>query len=127
MRQEAIAEHTSWSPTPPWVIPELNIELSFLQEEDKREVRTSVEEYLRAARGDKTLIFTGGSRDPVSWRAGFGIYIEQPELKFSFRVSDETSVFTTELMTILWALKWVEGEKPKEVVICLFILMCAAC
>lgn len=118
MRQEAIAGHTSWSLTPPWVIPALNIELSFLQEEDKREVRMSVEEYLRAARGDKTFIFTDRSRDPVSQRAGFGIYIEQPELKFSVRVSDEISVFTTELMAILWALKWVKGDKPKEVVTC---------
>lgn len=84
MRQEVIAEHTSWSPTPPWVIPELNIEICFLQEEDEREVRTSVEEYLRVALGDKILIFTDGSRDPVSWRAGFGIYIEQPEFKFGF-------------------------------------------
>ena len=68
--------------------------------------------------GGKTIIFTDGSRDPVSRRAGFGVYIDQSELEYSVRVSDQSSVFTTELYAILWAVQWVEQRRPKEVVIC---------
>ena len=86
--------------------------------EDKREVRGRVEEYLSVARGHKVIIYTDGSRDPVRRRAGFGVYIEQLELKYSIRITDESSVFTTELMAILWALRWVERERPNQVIIC---------
>lgn len=42
--------------------------------------------------------------------------MEQLDLKFSVRISDESSVFTSELMAILWALRWVEETKAREVI-----------
>ena len=96
--QVGIAEQTMWPPTPPWLIPEVEVELCFLQEEDKSEVRGRVEEYLNIARAGKVIVYTDGSRDPVRRRAGFGIYIEQLEEKYSVRLSDESSVFTAEMI-----------------------------
>ena len=34
------------------------------------------------------------------------------------RLSEGVSVFTTELMAIIWALQWVEEVKPGQVIIC---------
>ena len=42
-----IAEHSIWSPTAPWLIPELDIELGFLEEEDEKE--SGGDEYFRDA------------------------------------------------------------------------------
>lgn len=92
--------------------------MHFLLNKDKGGVSASVQEYLNSVREDKVIIYTDGSRDPVSRRAGFGVYVEQYELKFSIRISNESSVFTAELMAILWALWWVEEAKVREVVIC---------
>ena len=86
--------------------------------DDKNDVRVSVEEFINVARESKIIIYTDGSRDPVRRRAGFGVYIEQLEIKLVVRITDESSVFTTELVAILWALGWVERERPKEVLIC---------
>ena len=46
------------------------------------------------------------------------MYVEQLDLEYSIRVSDNSSVFTTELLAIFWAVKFVEQAKPEEVVIC---------
>jgi ribonuclease HI len=29
-----------------------------------------------------------------------------------------SSVFTSELMAVLWALRWIEESRPREVIIC---------
>lgn len=72
---------------------------------------------MKAARKNKIIICTDGSRDPDSRKAGFGPFAERTELECSIRVSDEISVFT-KLLAIFWALKWVEREKYKKVIIC---------
>lgn len=64
------------------------------------------------------IVFTDGSKDPVSGRAGFGVYVEQLGLKIGRRISDGSSVFTTELMAIQWALWWIEEASFREVIIC---------
>ena len=118
MGQRGIVEHASWPPIPPWVMNELDIEMNFLQKKDKREMAAHIQLYLNSIREHKLLIFTDGSREPDSKRAGFGVYVEQLDIKFSVRISDESSVFTAELMAILWALRWVEETKAREAVIC---------
>ena len=50
MGQIGIAEQTISSSKQPWLIAEVDVALCFLQEEDKREVRVRVEEYLSIAR-----------------------------------------------------------------------------
>ena len=46
--QVSVAEHTSCLPMPYWVIPELNIELVFLQEKDKKLVTPKIAEHLNS-------------------------------------------------------------------------------
>ena len=118
MEQRGVVEHIGWLPIPPWVIPRVNVAMHFLLNRDKAGVSSSVQEYLNSVREDKVIIYTDGSRDPDSRRAGFGVYVEQYELEFSVRISNESSVFTAELMAILWALWWVEEAKVREVIIC---------
>lgn len=63
-------------------------------------------------------IFTDGSRDPVTRRVGFGLYIPHVQQRECHRLPDGLSVFTAELVGLLWALKWVETSKEERVVIC---------
>ena len=117
LEQVSVAEHTSWLPMPYWVLPEQNIEMVFLQEKDKKLVTPKIAEHLNSIR-DSTFIFTDGSRDPVSGRAGFWMHVEQLGVKIGRRISNGSSVFTSEVMAILWALRWIEETRPRELIIC---------
>ncbi len=48
-------------------------------------------EYLNLI-SQSNVIFTDGSRDPVSGRAGFRVYVEKLELKIGRRISIVSSV-----------------------------------
>ena len=108
---------------PYWVIPELNIELVFLQEKDKKLVTSKIAEHLNAI-WDNTL----GSQYPalplmalesqLVGFAGFGVYVGQLGVKIGQRISNGSSVFTSELMAILWALRWIKETRPREIIIC---------
>jgi len=73
MDQGGIVEHTSCLPIPYWVLPEMNIELGFLHGKDKWEVAPKIEESLNSISRSTMIVFTDGSRDPVSGAAGFGV------------------------------------------------------
>lgn len=92
MEQGGIVEHARWLPMPYWMLPELNIELAFLQEKDKWEVTPKIVEYLNLISESTMIVFTDGFRDPVSGRAGFGVYVEQLGLKIERRISNGSSV-----------------------------------
>ena len=68
--------------------------------------------HLKSISESTLIVFTDGSRDLVSGRASFGVYVEQIELKI-IRISNGSSVITTELMAILLALCWIEEARPK--------------
>ena len=113
LEQVSVAEHTSWLPMPYWVLREQNIEMVFLQEKDKKLVTPKIAEHLNSIRDITLIIFADGSRDPVSGRAGFGMYVEQLGVKIGRRISNGSSVFTSELMAILWALRWIDETRPR--------------
>ena len=46
-------------------------------------------EHLNPIRDNTLIIFTDGSRDPVSGRDGFGIFVEQLGVKIGRRISYE--------------------------------------
>ena len=73
---------------------------------------------LQSSWGQHLQIYTDGARDPESGKAGFAFVIPKLGVSVSKRLSVGVSVFTTELMAIMWALKWVEEVKPSQVVIC---------
>jgi len=118
MEQEHIATHANWVSVPYWLMQEVDINLTFLEEEDKSGIACSVELCLQQEMATHLGIFTDGSRDPVSRRAGFGVYVAQLNLWSGLRITDGSSVFATELLAILWALWWVEDVKPDRVLIC---------
>ena len=46
------------------------------------------------------------------------MYVEQLGVKIGRRISNGSSVFTSEHMAILWALRWIEETRSREVIIC---------
>ena len=58
LEQVSVAEHISCLPMPYWVLPELNTELVFLQEKDKKLVTTKIAEHLNSNRDNTLIIFT---------------------------------------------------------------------
>lgn len=62
-------------------------------------------------------MFTDDSRDPDSGKAGFRVNVAQPGLAINKCTANETSVFTTELLAILWAW-WTEDVRPIKILIC---------
>lgn len=62
-------------------------------------------------------IYTYGSRDSKSERAGFGVYVAQLDMKIGKRVTNRSSVFVTELLAILCALQWIEETRQNRVTV----------
>ena len=67
---------------------------------------------------DYSQIFTDGSKDQESGKTGLGVYVASSRSRQSVRTSDHLSVFSVELLAILWALDWVEENKPPKSIIC---------
>ena len=81
-------------------------------------IALKLEQYLNSGMGSYLKCFTDGAREPESGKAGFGVYITQLDLRISQRITNERSVFTTELLAMLWALWWIEDVKISETLIC---------
>ena len=106
-----------WSPVPFWFLPELEVDLSLL---GRKEGISSdqVHRYLGQFEKERVQIYTDGSKDPGSGRTGFGMYVEERQIQQSIRITDHASVFTAELLAILWAMWWIEEVKPAKSLIC---------
>ena len=59
-----------------------------------------------------------GSKDPESGKESFGVTIPELRIKKGHRISDQMSVFTAEMLALLWALWMIEDNKPDNSVIC---------
>ena len=116
--QGSIAIHLSWSPVPPWLFQEVDINLTFLNQKSNEGVGLKVDHLLNTEERNYLKIFTDGSVDPESGAAGFGIFVEQLGYGFNKRVTNKSSVFTAELLAILWALWWTEDLNISRVLIC---------
>ena len=46
------------------------------------------------------------------------MYVEQLGVDIGWRISNGSSVFTSKLPAILWALRWIEETRPRAVIIC---------
>lgn len=121
LTEEDIVDQICLSPVPIWLLPEPVVDLFLLFQLQGSSAISSVlitNEYLNNKWGSYLKIFTDGSVDPESSRAGFGMYVSQLGVKIGHRVSDGVSVFATELLAILWALWWIEDSRPCRVIIC---------
>ncbi len=74
--------------------------------------------YVDQMQNECMQIFTDGSRDPVCGKTGFGVYVAYLQIQQNIRVSDNLSVFSSELLANLWATCWTEQVKPSRNVIC---------
>ena len=68
-------------------------------------------------------IYTDGSKDPVSGKTGIAFYIEPSfntkAIIYRARLSNNISVYTSELMAITQALKWILNTSA----FCLFVFV----
>ncbi|XP_028312185.1 uncharacterized protein LOC114469134 isoform X1 [Gouania willdenowi] len=101
-----------WAPAPFWLLLEPEVQLDMLGL-DKSFVCGQVNEFVALNKETACHIFTDGSKDPRSGKAGLGVYIMNYETGKSMRVFDYVSVFTTALLAIRWALDWIERNKPE--------------
>jgi len=63
-------------------------------------------------------VFTDGSKEPESGRTAAAVFIPTFNIKIAKRISDHTSVFTTEVIAIILALQWIIEVQPVRSVIC---------
>lgn len=100
-----------WSPVPVWLLPEPEVDLCFLGL-DKTKASKQISKDISQNLDQICYIFTDGSKDPRSGRAGFGVYVMSHQIKQSIRITDCSSVYSSELAAIWWALEWVQENKP---------------
>lgn len=109
------------SDVPLWLIPNPNVDLYFLKT-NKRKMSEVVVEEIKTRQcqmwGGHLQIYTDGSKDPESGKGAFGISIQEIGYKKGWRIPDHMSVFTAELVAVLWAVRWVEDNKREYSVKC---------
>ncbi len=71
---------------------------------------------------DKLFIFTDGSKLPETGHTGATFFISHYEIAVKIRAVDHVSVYTVELLAILLALQWFEGNKHNQNVIIAYLL-----
>ena len=116
-----VAPIIHWPVVPPWLLPTPEIDLSVLEAIRKHEdtdYSHIVGGRLESNWGNHLQIYTDGAQDPKTGKSGFAFVIPHLEIVKSRRLSEGVSVYTTELMAIIWALQWVEEVKSSQTVIC---------
>ena len=73
LEQPNLPPHGNWAAVPFWMMQDRDVNLSFLEVEDKSNIQIEVGAYLRGELEMHLVIFTDGSKDPGSGRVGFGV------------------------------------------------------
>ena len=110
-----------WPPVPPCLLPEPDVDLSILDQIKKKDADdpvTLVNNYLKGKWANYIQIYTDGSKNLNNSKAAIGISIPQLQIQHGKRISNHMSVFTAELVAILWALGWVEEVRQGKIIIC---------
>ena len=108
------------SDVPLWLIPDPIVDLYFFENKQKKDVRgcSGGDKSSAGSNMGRLQIYTDGSKDHESGKVAFGISIPEIGYKKGCRIPDRLSVFTAELVAVLWALRWVEDNKQEHSVIC---------
>ncbi len=77
-----------------------------------------MQQYIEQTYYSTVKIYTDGSKDPESGFTAAAVYIPQFKVNISKSISDQISVFTTEIIAIFLALQWIEEVQPIRSVIC---------
>lgn len=121
LQSVTIAPTVTVPPVPAWFFPQPTVDMAILQYIHK-ETETEafyVNDYIRDMHHPCTEIYTDGSKDPVTERAGASMVVRRVGVSQMWRLTDELSVYATEMTAIIKALEWVEEARPRKVVICL--------
>ena len=62
-------------------------------------------------------IYTDGSKDPENIRVGCAFVIPEFNAKYKFKLDKNMTVYTSELLAILMALRWAKKNKLEKFVI----------
>ena len=105
-----------WPSVPPWLLPEVEVDFKIserMREKGRGDPEDLVRERIYEKWAGYLQVYTDGSMDPNSKRVGFTVHIPSLQITQSRRLS----VFTSEVVALLWALNWVE-VRPQQVIIC---------
>ena len=86
------------------------------KETNETEMKVNALAHIAEQGGGKTEIYTDGSKNDEG-RVGGAFYVKQTNVKENFRISDNTSIFTAELISIIRALKYLENSGINEAII----------
>ena len=107
------------NPQIPWLAVEPETSTELLDKVNKKDNPLVANSIVQATIEEKyqnyTQIYTDGSKQ--NEKVGLGIYIPEFKVKISGRISNYTSIYTSELLAIQIALKTVELKQPDRVVI----------
>ena len=109
------------SVAPSWLIPDPSVDLKIMSVSKSRMsegVVKEIEVWQQQVWGDHLLIYTDGSKERESGKVAVGISIPEIGYRIGYRISDHMSVFTAEMVAVLWALRWVEDNKQGYSIIC---------
>ena len=106
----------------PWLLkkPKIDTELSTLvsKQDDPFVTKQTSLEYIDKFFAHHTKIYTDGSKSPDSGKAGIGVNFLNKNIKnLAVRISDEVTVYTSELMAIKCALMKIIKLQPQNIAI----------
>ncbi len=116
-----IAPSVATSAIPPWLFPMPVVDTQLYEGKHNKErsilTHIEVQQYIEQTYYSTVKIYTDGSKDPESGFTAAAVYIPQFKVKISQSISDQISVFTTEIIAIFPALQWIEEVQPIRSVI----------
>ncbi len=114
---------TSFTPPPvaPWTMLEPSVSTSVSKLISKSDfphiIRSAALEVIDQNYKHRLQIFTDGSKDPESGKVSAAFSVPSLKVNRKFRITDNVSIFTAELIGILRALSWILEIKPIQSVI----------
>ncbi len=114
-----IAPSVATSAIPPWLFPMPVVDTQLYEGKHNKErsilTHIEVQQYIEQTYYSTVKIYTDGSKDPESGFAA-AVYIPQFKVNISKSISDQISVFTTEIIAIFLALQWIEVQPIRSVI-----------
>lgn len=109
---------------PPWIIKTANTSCELKNKIDKGDdpniIKTITLEHIDSKYKNFEKIYTDGSKDPITGKTACAFTVPKAKYVFHERCTDNISVYTTEMIAIFKALKWiVDSDYPYQKVVIL--------
>ena len=106
---------------PDWVLLAPNVDLELAQITNKTEDPTIIKqkflEHKDTNHKHATSIYTDGSKDPKTGKVAAAFTVPSTTTNISFRLSDNRSIYTAEMVAIRGALQWISKNKIADSII----------